>query len=129
MTLSTTGRFPTDRPERYAKQLCSHLGRKLETHFEDGDGTVKLGTAIARLTSAPTGIEVAVSGVEDVDVHRVMGVVGSHLEGFAQKDGTLMQWDDAELAAAARAAREAHIAARKAAEEAGAEAGEARATS
>ncbi len=123
MTLSTTGRFPTDRPERYAKQLCAHLGRKLETVFEDGDGTVTFGTAVARLTSTPSGLEVAVSGTEDVDVHRVMAVVGSHLEGFASKEGTLMHWDDAALAAAARAAREEQLAARRAAEEAQAASG------
>ncbi|MDN4491626.1 DUF2218 domain-containing protein [Demequina sp. SYSU T00068] len=123
MTLSTTGRFPTDRPERYLKQLCSHLGNKLDATYEGGDGRIVLGTAIARLTATPGSLEIAVSGAEDADVHRVMGVVGSHLDRFAQKDGVSTEWDDAELAAAAKAAREAFVAARKAAAEAEAGAG------
>lgn len=118
MTLSTTGRFPTDRPERYLKQLCSHLGRKLDAQQEDGDGTIRLGTAIARLTSMPGSLEIAVSGAEDADVHRVMGVIGAHLDKFAEKEGITTQWDDAEVAAAARADREAFVAHRRAEAEA-----------
>ena len=114
MTLSTTGRFPTDRPERYLKQLCSHLGGKLDATHEDGDGRIVLGTAIARLTSTPDALEIAISGAEDADVHRVMGVIGSHLDRFAQKEGIVTRWDDAEQAAAAAAARAAHVAQRQA---------------
>ncbi|BDZ62106.1 hypothetical protein Lsed01_01939 [Demequina sediminis] len=53
MTLATTGRFPTDRPERYLKQLASHLGRKLEVDSEGDAAVIRLGEASARLTPVP----------------------------------------------------------------------------
>lgn len=121
MTLATTGRFPTDRPERYLKQLASHLGRKLEVDSEGDAAAIRLGEASARLTPVPGSLEVAVASPADADAHRLMGVIASHLERFAKEEGTFV-WDDAALAEASRAARAAFLAQRQAEAEAASEA-------
>lgn len=35
----STAKVDTDRPQRYAKQLAAHLGRRIETHWDEESGT------------------------------------------------------------------------------------------
>ena len=83
----------TDVPERYAKQLVSHLGRKVEfttegetstaTFFEFGTGSVVVGEGVLALlaeSSAPEGLA------------RVQHVLGSHLERFGQRNELTVTW-------------------------------------
>ncbi|WP_062077550.1 DUF2218 domain-containing protein [Demequina globuliformis] len=114
MTLSITGRFTTDRPARYLKQLCSHLSQKIEATHDEGSGTVVFQSATSTLTVLPGSLEVAITGAADEDVYRSMGIVGGHLEKFAAKEGLAMTWDDAAIAAAFEAKREEIAAARRA---------------
>lgn len=122
MTISTTGSFATDRPERYLKQLASHLGRKLEVGTDGDATTILMGEGIARLTCSGGAIAVTVDSPVDADGHRLMGVIGSHLEGFGSKEGLAFTWDDAALAQAALDAREEFLRRRR--EEAAAAAAE-----
>lgn len=116
MTVSTTGRMATDRPERYLKQLASHLSHKLDVETDGGTGTIRLGAATARFVSSPASLDIAVDSEVDSDAHSLMGVVGSHLDRFAEKEGLAVEWDDAGLAAAAAAARAEHVRRRQEAE-------------
>ena len=83
----------TDVPERYAKQLVSHLGRKVAfatagaastaTFAEHGTGSVIVGDGVLTLiaeSSEPEGLA------------RVQHVLGDHLQRFGQRDGLVVTW-------------------------------------
>jgi hypothetical protein len=90
------GTMPTDRPERYAKQLASHWakrGKQVEDgatttlHFDNGQ-IVVLRPAEGRLD-----LEVSVPDDVDVDVDRWAQVVADHLQRFGQRDELHVSWD------------------------------------
>lgn len=110
--LSTPGDAPVDRaarqgptiasradvaigaPARYAKQLISHLGRKVPF---TGDATTAPATAV--IGAATAGIVVAegvltlwAAGDDEESVVRVEQVLGSHLERFAQREALTVRW-------------------------------------
>lgn len=100
MSLSISARAATDRGARYAKQLASHLGRKIESHLDDdGVATIRMEDAVALLTPTAFTLDITVSGPDDTRVMRLVGVVVSHFERFGEKDGIVVEWDDAEVAA------------------------------
>lgn len=97
---TVTARAATDRGARYAKQLASHLGRKIATSVDDaGVATVRLEDATAVLTPTAAALEMTFSGGSEEALGRLAGVVASHLERFAAKDGVVVEWDDAAVAA------------------------------
>ncbi|WP_061963015.1 DUF2218 domain-containing protein [Demequina aurantiaca] len=106
MTIAITGRAATERAPRYLKQLCSHLGEKLDVEFDKSGGTVRYQDVTAQLTPTDTTLEIAISGVEQLNFYRAMGIVAGHLEKFGAKDGLQVDWDDADLAAAYAAKKE-----------------------
>ncbi|WP_061961507.1 DUF2218 domain-containing protein [Demequina flava] len=112
MPLSITGRAHTSRPARYLKQLCSHLGEKLEVTFDAAGGTVRFESALTTLTVREGSLEVAITGAEDLHVFRSMGIVAGHLEKFGAKESLAVEWDDADVEAAYLAKR-AEIAAQR----------------
>ena len=84
----------TDAPARYAKQLVSHLGRKL---VFTGDAVIAPATAV--IGAATAGIVVGegvltleAAGDDEESVARVEHVLGSHLERFGQRDALTVRW-------------------------------------
>ena len=84
----------TGTPARYAKQLISHLGRKVPF---TGDGTTSPATAV--IGGASAGIVVGegvltlcAAGDGEESVARVEEVLGGHLERFAQREGLTVRW-------------------------------------
>lgn len=87
--MSVHGTFPTDRAERYAKQLAGHWSSKgTITQTEDG----------IRLEMERGGIAVLRSEVDRLRVEANTAefgeVVKAHLERFAQRDGIVLSWDE-----------------------------------
>ena len=90
--LTARADVPTDSPGRYAKQLLSHLGRRV-TWITDGDvsaaeiaggtGTVVVGDGVLTLIAQAPDAEA---------LARVQHVLGSHLERFAQRGGLQITW-------------------------------------
>lgn len=115
-----TARAATDRGARYAKQLASHLGRRISTSVDDaGVASFRLDDATAVLTPTPAALEMAFSGGSEDTLGRLVAVVASHFERFASKDGVVVEWDDAAVAAEyaeRKTVMEAQRAERKAAE-------------
>jgi 3-hydroxyisobutyrate dehydrogenase-like beta-hydroxyacid dehydrogenase len=83
---------PTDAPERYAKQLVSHLGRRLTWRTEgatsravigDGVGTVAVGDGVLTLRAEAPDTET---------LARIQHVLGSHLERFGQRNELTVTW-------------------------------------
>ncbi|WP_409484119.1 DUF2218 domain-containing protein [Arsenicicoccus dermatophilus] len=84
-----TGRMPTERPERYARQLASHWAARC-TATQDPDGSTRLTMAdggVVLLTPTPGALEIR---LEDPGFARV---VGGHLERFGQRAELRVTWD------------------------------------
>ncbi|NEK85006.1 DUF2218 domain-containing protein [Blastococcus saxobsidens] len=95
--LRATAAVRTGVPGRYAKQLVSHLGRKVEfssqagtstaAFFEHGTGSIVVGDGVLTL--------VAESGTPE-GLARVQHVLGDHLQRFGQRDGLVVSWSAAQ---------------------------------
>ena len=83
----------TAAPERYAKQLASHLGRKTEVLPENAGPRIVLNAASCLLESVD-GALVLHATADDADgLHRIEQVVGSHLERFGARDELTVSWE------------------------------------
>src|SRR3954452_5157351 len=87
-----TSSVVTDKPERYAKQLVSHLGRRLTWATEGptsraaiggGTGTVLVGAGVLTLRAEAPDAET---------LARIQHVLGSHLERFGQRNELTVTW-------------------------------------
>jgi uncharacterized protein len=90
--LTATATVPTATPERYAKQLASHLGRRSEIR-EEADGiriVLTVGDCLLRSSDGALELLATASGPEELDV--VTSVVGSHLERFGQRNELQVSW-------------------------------------
>jgi hypothetical protein len=86
----------TSTPDRYAKQLVSHLGRKVSVEetadgavltFSSGRGVVTAGDGVLVLRAEAAGEEALAD---------VQGVLGRHLERFGQRSELVVTWSAAE---------------------------------
>lgn len=86
-------RVVTDRPHRYAKQLASHLGRRIDTDWseETGTGTLSFPFGTGALTAEPGALLLTVEGPAK-DLERLEDVVGRHLVRFGAKDELVAEW-------------------------------------
>lgn len=90
--LCSQAAVPTDRPERWIKQLASHLGRKAEVREDDGAVVLVIGGGTCRMTVEDTRLHLAAQAPDDETLSRVENVVGRHLERFAQAEGLIVSW-------------------------------------
>lgn len=96
MTLTARADVATATPERYAKQLVAHLGRKVA--FTDIESAVGPGSAVdigdARGTVVPgNGVLVLLAEAPDeAGLTRVEDVLGRHLERFGQRQELVVTW-------------------------------------
>ena len=86
-----------ERPGRWAKQLASHLGRKLATTETDRGPQLTMeheeGIATCLLdTTAEARLGLHVESGSEAAAERLAAVVGSHLERFAEKEGAQVSW-------------------------------------
>jgi hypothetical protein len=95
-TLAYRADVATDAPERYAKQLVAHLGRKVafvEAETQAGPGsTVEIGSATGSVVPGDAVLVLLVSGDDADDVARAQHVLGSHLERFGQRAELVVTW-------------------------------------
>ena len=91
-TLTARADVATDSPARYAKQLVSHLGRKVAfdtdgpsstARIADGTGTIVVGDGVLTLIASATDAET---------LARVQDVLGRHLERFGQRNELVVTW-------------------------------------
>jgi hypothetical protein len=87
----STASVATDRPGRYAKQLVSHLSRRLSTEWDEASGTgwIQLDTGRAELSARTDALDIRIDA-DDLD--RFEDVIGRHLVRFAKKDVLVVQW-------------------------------------
>lgn len=90
---STTARVSTEASERYAKQLCSHLGRRSTAEFADGQGRIELSRGVIKLTSQPGELLLVAEAASVEDLAVVADVAGRHLERFGQRNELVVRWE------------------------------------
>ena len=83
----------TTTPERYAKQLVSHLGRKATFEIDGPTSTVQLGSATGQIVVGDGVITLLASGTDNEGVELVEHVLGSHLERFGGRDELAVSWE------------------------------------
>lgn len=84
----------TDRPGRYAKQLASHLGRRLATAWDDesGVGSVEFPDGAKAELRAEPGVLVMTVDASAERLDGVEDVLGRHLVRFGAKDELVAAW-------------------------------------
>lgn len=86
----------TDRAERYAKQLTSHLGRKCAVEQTETGTRLTLptesGTARCLLVSGTDALALHAEGGTPEELEQVKDVVGRHLVRFGTNDGLVVDW-------------------------------------
>ncbi len=93
LALTSRADVATDVPARYAKQLVSHLGRKVEFVEErPGSWTAHVLGSVARITvdDAVLVLQAEASDVESLA--RVEHALGNHLERFGQRNELHVTW-------------------------------------
>lgn len=90
--LASSADVLTDRPDRYARQLASHLGRKAEVTQAPEGPTVHLGGGRCLLQPADRVLRLRAAAGTAEALERVEHVVGGHLERFGAPDGLLVAW-------------------------------------
>jgi caffeoyl-CoA O-methyltransferase len=86
-------RVPTPQPERYIKQLVSHLGHRAQTELgPDGQGVIRLDVGYCTLTAAPGTLVLHATAEGAEGLARVQDVVARHLERFGTREGVQVQW-------------------------------------
>ena len=93
-TIASRADVATGAPARYAKQLISHLGRKVPFTGDavTAPATAVIGTATAGIVVAEDVLTLWAAGDDEEAVAQVEQVLGSHLERFAQRESITVRW-------------------------------------
>ncbi len=83
----------TDRPERYAKQLASHLGRRHggERSSQTNTGWIDFGPGRATISADGDQLQLAITAPCD-HLSRLEEVVATHLVRFGERDELSVEW-------------------------------------
>ena len=93
-TIGSRADVATGAPGRYAKQLISHLGRKVPFTGDaiTAPATAGIGGATAGIVVGEGVLTLWAAGDDEESVARVEHVLGSHLERFAQREALTVRW-------------------------------------
>jgi hypothetical protein len=86
---------PTERAERYVKQLVAHLGRKAGVEAVEAGFRLSLSTGSCVVTAWQDRIEMIASADTDPALHHVEDVVARHLERFGARAELRVSWQSA----------------------------------
>ena len=107
MTVRSTVFVPTPNASRYLQQLCKHWSHNLAVEFTEHDGKVTFphdvrganwpGDAILTLQAGAESLECHLAASAPEQLEALKGVVASHLDRFAFREGPLrFEWRSAE---------------------------------
>lgn len=91
-SLSSRADVVTERPERWAKQLVSHLGHKVAHESTERGDELTIGDGLGIVSVQPGIVVLEAYANEPELLARVEDVLGRHLERFAEKDGLKVTW-------------------------------------
>lgn len=92
--LDATARLDSDRPQRYVKQLVSHLSHRLDTELIDADhGRVTVPDGgVCLLTAGASAIDLSASAPDADSLSHVQDVVARHLLRFTESTALTVDW-------------------------------------
>lgn len=90
--LTTHSTVVTKSPERFIKQLASHLGRKLEVSSVDSATVIGFDGGCCELRASEAALEMRAAAESPDALERVQDVVGRHLERFGTREGLVVSW-------------------------------------
>jgi hypothetical protein len=88
---------PTERADRYLRQLCSHASRlhhagpRAEA-TSDTTGRITLGTAHCELTAGPTALVLRATADDEAQLKELQERVAHTLERVGRRDGLAVVW-------------------------------------
>lgn len=92
-TITSRADVPTDAPARYAKQLISHVGRRIPfTEDAQGAWSVVIGDARGRIVVGDGVLTLDVQAPDEETLGRIEHAFGSHLERFGARVGLSVTW-------------------------------------
>ena len=93
--VTSAASVPTDRPDRYGKQLAGHFSHKIpfewDAETKTGTGTFAEGAGQVTLVAAEGSLDLALVTTPEL-VERLEGVIGGHLVRFGAKDELRCHW-------------------------------------
>jgi uncharacterized protein len=90
---STHATVITDRPERYGKQLASHLGRRKGGEWSEETATGWIDFEDGRATLTADGDQLRLDITAPCDqLGKLEEVVGDHLARFGEKEELSVEW-------------------------------------
>lgn len=84
-----------ERPERWAKQLVSHLGNKAKVEETETGSRLtfgETGDSVGLVTTDAEHVLLTAMGKTSDDLDRAKNVLGKHLERFAEKLEIKVHW-------------------------------------
>ena len=82
----------TDAPARFAKQLISHLGRKVPFTTDGPTATATVGDMTLAITTGEAVLTLTVTATDPTSVARGEHALGSHLERFGARRELTVTW-------------------------------------
>jgi hypothetical protein len=82
----------TSRPERYIKQLVSHIGNKVKTQATADGGELQFDFGICDLTAAVGGIEMLATARDVAELETLTDVAARHVIRFGVNDELVVSW-------------------------------------
>lgn len=91
---SSTAVIVTDRPDRYAKQLVSHLGRRVPVEMAPGGNGHRLtfDYGLGIVTAEPHRLLLRAEAADSDGLSRVEDVLARHLERFGEEAALAVRW-------------------------------------
>lgn len=95
--IESVANVKTERPERYLKQLVSHLGRKVDSEQSDdgSTGSLTFSSGSCTLAAHPGTLALTVQAEDEERLAAVQDVVARHLVRFATQDELIVEWSSA----------------------------------
>jgi hypothetical protein len=94
VTIGARADVPTSAPQRYAKQLVSHLGRRVDWTSEGDTHRAVIGGADVQVVAGETVLSMLVDAPDRESLERAERVLGSHLERFGQRNELAVTWHE-----------------------------------
>ena len=91
-SLSSRADVVTERPERWAKQLVSHLSHKAPHEKTERGDELAIADGLGIVSVQPGLVVLEAYANSTETLARVEDVLGRHLERFAEKDGLTVTW-------------------------------------
>ncbi|MQA86036.1 MAG: DUF2218 domain-containing protein [Streptosporangiales bacterium] len=90
--MESRSQITTERSARYVKQLCEHLGRRIEAEWDQGGGRLTFAFGTCELQATPGALTLHARAGDEESLARIEDVVGRHLERFGGRDELVVTW-------------------------------------